>query len=95
MDEDWNVRDRAAEALGWMSCLEESLEAVDPLMQALKDENRDVRRRAAWALGMIGDIRAVDPLTQALKDKDSLVRQTAKKALDKRRWRRRRHIKLI
>jgi HEAT repeat protein len=42
--------------------------AVDPLIEALKDEYSRVRSSAARALGEIGDPKAVDPLTEALKD---------------------------
>jgi len=31
---------------------------VEGLIKALKHENNEVRKEAAWALGMIGDIRA-------------------------------------
>jgi len=43
--------------------------AVEPLIQALKDEDRRVQLGAAKALGEIGDERAVEPLIQTLKDK--------------------------
>jgi len=39
----------------------------------LKDENSDVREKAAEALGKIGDARAVEPLIQALMDEYSVV----------------------
>jgi HEAT repeat protein len=55
--------------------------AVEPLIQALKDNDSDVRNSAAEALGMIKDIRAVEPLIQALKDNDSDVRNSAAEAL--------------
>mgnify|MGYP003881496055 CR=1 FL=1 len=42
--------------------------AVEPLITALKDENRYVQTMAAEALGKIGDQRAVEPLITALKD---------------------------
>ncbi len=40
-----------------------------------------VRRKAAKALGQIGDVRAADPLIVALKDNDYSVRKTAVDAL--------------
>lgn len=57
--------------------------AVEPLIQALKYEERSVRGGAARALGEIGDARAVEPLIQALEDEDRLVRTSAKFALEK------------
>ncbi|SNQ59693.1 HEAT repeat domain-containing protein [Candidatus Methanoperedens nitratireducens] len=57
--------------------------AVEPLIQILKDENKDIRMRAAWALGYIMDERAVKPLSQALKDENLDVRNEAKWSLTK------------
>ena len=45
--------------------------AVEPLMEALKDENVVVRAEAAGVLGMIGDPRAVEPLINTLGDEDA------------------------
>jgi HEAT repeat protein len=55
--------------------------AVEPLINALKDNDKDVRRGAAIALGEIGDVRAVEPLINALKDNDKRVRSEAVIAL--------------
>ena len=55
--------------------------AVEPLIEALKDNNSRTRRRAASALGEIRDARAAESLTQALEDEDKEVRKAAKKAL--------------
>jgi len=55
--------------------------AVEPLIQALKDENWSVRVEAANALGTIGDKKAVEPLIQALKDENWSVRAEAANAL--------------
>ena len=55
--------------------------AVDPLIAALKNQNSDIRGRAARALGTIRDTRAVDPLIAALKDENSGVRGRAARAL--------------
>ena len=47
-----------------------------------KDENNDVRRRAAEALGRIGGEKAVKPLITALaKDKADVVRGSVAEAL--------------
>jgi hypothetical protein len=55
--------------------------AIEPLIQALKDEKWSVRAEAASALGTIGDERAVEPLIQALKDEKWSVRAEAASAL--------------
>ncbi len=55
--------------------------AVEPLIQALKDNNSYVRCCAALALGEIKDKRAVEPLILALKDNNSYVREDAALAL--------------
>ncbi|PSP07853.1 MAG: hypothetical protein BRC54_02985, partial [Cyanobacteria bacterium SW_7_48_12] len=47
------------------------------------DEDKDLRRRAAEALGHIGSGEAVQPLTLALKDEDKDVREKAVFALQK------------
>ena len=44
--------------------------AVEPLIAALKNSDENVRRQAAEALGMIGDVRAVEPLLNTLKDRN-------------------------
>ena len=43
-------------------------QAVEPLVEALKDQNWVVREGAVQALGKIGDTRAICPLIEALKD---------------------------
>lgn len=48
--------------------------AVDPLIKALKDENKEIRKAAINALGDIKDKRAVEPLIGALKDENKDVR---------------------
>jgi len=64
------------------SALEEIGEpAVAPLIDALKDADRNVRSGAVCALGYIRDQRAVDPLIGALKDPDAQVRTSAAIAL--------------
>jgi len=54
---------------------------VEPLIDAIKDENPDVREAAAYLLGSIADRRAVKPLIKALGDSENEVRQTAAFAL--------------
>jgi len=72
-----DVRERAANALGSMG----DVRAVQPLINALKDNDRRVRSSAAYALGNIGDIRAEQPLIDALKDNDKWLRESAASAL--------------
>lgn len=74
-----HVRWSAVEVLGEIG----DTEAIEPLIQALKDKDEDVRRNAVEALGKIGDTRAVEPLIQALEDKNADVRETAVEALGK------------
>jgi HEAT repeat protein len=66
----------------------------EPLIQALNDENKDVRKEAAIAfrnmgsfkavipLTNIGDVRAIEALIQALKDEDIVVQVKAELALE-------------
>lgn len=57
--------------------------AVPFLIDALKDEDKDVRKNAACALGEIKDPRAIEPLIAALKDKDDNLRRRVPIALGK------------
>ena len=52
-------------------------------MEALKDEDAEVREQAAWALGMIGDRSALNALTEAMNDEDPGVRKNAMWALSR------------
>lgn len=56
---------------------------VEGLIKALKHKDRDIREKAAKALGKIKGERAVETLIQALKDEGTWVRQEAAKALGK------------
>jgi HEAT repeat protein len=75
----------------WESLVEWGGAAVEPLIEALSDENhcrntlyiRSLRAAAAEALGKIGDARAVEPLIGMLGDEDSDVRYDAAEALGK------------
>ncbi|MBI1924809.1 HEAT repeat domain-containing protein, partial [Candidatus Poribacteria bacterium] len=75
------VRGEAAISLGK---IKES-EVVEPLIQALEnDERAAVRRSAAWALGEIKGDAVIPPLERALKkDEQGIVRREAAIALDK------------
>lgn len=57
--------------------------AVGPLIKALKDPNRFVKKASARSLGKIGDKKAIKPLIQILSSKDSGFRKSAKEALVK------------
>jgi HEAT repeat protein len=48
----------------------------------LKDEQSDVRKRAALLLGEIGDQKATDHLTGLLSDENVTVRKEAFEALE-------------
>lgn len=74
---EWQRREGSARALGNLQVKE----AVEPLLNALKDEIPSVRQEAARALGLIGDPRAVKPLLQALQDEEVSVRAAAVEAL--------------
>ncbi len=58
-----------------------SLDTVPFLIKRLSDEHKDIRARAAHALGMIGDPSSCQNLIGALKDKEWPVRAMAAKAL--------------
>jgi HEAT repeat protein len=55
--------------------------AVVPLVNALTEQNRSVRRYAAYALGKIGDSKAIWPLLACLQDPNDAVRREAAAAL--------------
>lgn len=55
--------------------------AVESLIRALEDKNKQVRSGAAWALGEIKDKRAVGPLIRALEDDNNIVRSESAHAL--------------
>lgn len=52
-------------------------------VRELKNEDKLVRRKAAEALGKLGDSKAAEPLIQALKDEDWRVREKVVEALGK------------
>ena len=55
--------------------------AVEPLTDALKDEDREVRISAAQVLGELQDKRAIEPLVERLTDEDDQVSGRAAIAL--------------
>lgn len=78
-----SIRIAACRALGAIG----DTRAVEPLIRALNDQEKGVRRHAALALeensasGAVGDTRAVEALICALTDQDGGVRQAAVSAL--------------
>jgi HEAT repeat protein len=71
------ARSRAAHPLGATS----SGEAVQALIDALRDESGEVRGAAEQALGAVGDPIAAGPLEAALSDSDDVVCSAASTAL--------------
>jgi HEAT repeat protein len=69
----------AAQKLGELG----SSEAVEPLLQALRDHSSEVRVKAIESLEKLGDRRAVEPVIQCLQDSDFFVRTRAAWALAK------------
>ena len=74
----WGVKETAADALARIGAA-----SVPSLVEALRDENPDVRAQAAWALARMGPEarEAVPSLAAALADEDDRVRQSAARAL--------------
>jgi HEAT repeat protein len=62
-------------------CVREGGVAVEPLIGALNDSDKGVRRTAAMALAQLGDARAVEPLIATLQDVDKHVSQNAVESL--------------
>jgi HEAT repeat protein len=78
------IRYHAASALGSLALGGiKAHNAVPSLIEALHDENSQVKNFAARSLGDIGDQRAVEPLIRALRDEDMGVRGDAASALGK------------
>ena len=80
-DKEFEVGMAAAVALGKMGP-----RAVESLIKTLRDKELDleVRKKAAFALGEIGDPRAVEPLKKAMSpDEHFGLYREAKQALEK------------
>lgn len=70
------IRSRAARALGMIG----DTRAIDPLADALEDDDSDtVRASAAWALNQIGTEAALDVVTEYRNDRHYLVQTEAEK----------------
>ncbi len=74
---DWTIRTAAIQVLGKQG------KPIEPLLNALHDENTSVRATATRALGMQGNQTPVEPLLEALKDPEWRVRTAATMALGK------------
>lgn len=74
---DLKVRRYLTLALGYIS----GPEAVEPLREAIRDEDAETRLNAAWGLMRTGDPSAAPDLRSALQDKDPGVRKLAAFAL--------------
>lgn len=62
------------------------LEDRDPVLSKLgklRDGDLEVRRYAAWALGLLGDPRALPGLEEALSDPEDRVRHSAAEAIER------------
>ncbi|UCE39890.1 MAG: HEAT repeat domain-containing protein [Candidatus Aminicenantes bacterium] len=75
-DEDWQIRLQAPEIL-----LEFGDEIEEPLLEALKEDNKWIKFGAANVLGKIKSEKAVIPLIGLLNDQDRAVRDEAAVAL--------------
>lgn len=73
------LRGTASMLLGWLG----GTNAVQPVIEALKDEYWLTRYWAAITLGELKDHRAIFPLTELLQDSQEMIRQAAGEALIK------------
>ncbi len=76
-DADFLVAAAAAEALGALK----SKQGLKPLLDALSNQQAEIRGAAARALGRMGDPLSVGPLIGMLKDKEGFVRAAAAQSL--------------
>ncbi|MDB9513819.1 HEAT repeat domain-containing protein [Kamptonema animale CS-326] len=73
------LRGTASMLLGWLG----GTNAVEPVIEALKDEYWLTRYWAVITLGELKDPRAISHLTELLQDSQEMIRQTAGEALIK------------
>ncbi|MCJ7727987.1 MAG: HEAT repeat domain-containing protein, partial [Actinobacteria bacterium] len=57
-----NLKDENSQATIESMLADKGEAAVEPLIEALKNENTNIAKGAAEVLGMIKDVRAVEPL---------------------------------
>jgi HEAT repeat protein len=96
IDRDGTIRDRLQEILQGLraddprlrrfaardaTLLDKPDEAIEGLIEALRDPDASVRAAVASALSKVGDFRAVPGLEEALRDRDQDVRRKAEEAL--------------
>jgi len=55
---------------------------VEPLIDALWDDDARVRLKAAWALGMLGDPRALGPLQKLYRIEREDARDIIQEAME-------------
>lgn len=77
-DEDELVRTQACESLELIG-----EPAVQPLINALNNPNKNIRRYSARVLGNMGNEKAIEPLIQNLRDDNKWVRRETSGALSK------------
>jgi len=65
----------------WVRAVVLGAASVEPLTQALKSTDEEVRREAARSLGLIGDPAAIRPLMEAMQDERWFVREMSALAL--------------
>ncbi len=73
--EGWNDKNKSVKKIPIVYLGRIGTPVIEPLIKALKHENRDVRWRAAVALARTQDYRSIEPMIAALEDKDLYVRQ--------------------
>lgn len=89
MDSEESVREKAAEELvslrqpndEFIKSANSEVDAVSIIVAALADQNRNVRKYAAWVSGMIGSPAVAAALVNSLSDPDSNVRKNAATSL--------------
>ncbi len=83
--ERWQVREHAADALGFIA----ASEALAPLIHALRDEHWQVRFSAVAALGYLGGTEARDAIQSLHNDPEEWVRGLVPQVLKRMKMRRR------
>lgn len=73
--------DETAKVFAATALVSVGVPVIDPLIEALKDDNLEVRRKVIWVLWRVGARQAVEPLIACLHDDDRKVRGYATWAL--------------